>query len=98
MEKRLDGRSDRPAGSVDLKVISRMTPYAAIQYIRKSVGYDLFLNEYAIKRKMKLEDLQELIREMEERAKEFKTIEEWFAHIEKYTEELRFRGSHTDRE
>ncbi|WP_270457889.1 ATP-dependent helicase [Faecalimonas umbilicata] len=77
---------------VDLKVISRMTPYAAIQYIRKSVGYDLFLNEYAIKRKMKLEDLQELIREMEERAKEFKTIEEWFAHIEKYTEELRLQA------
>lgn len=77
---------------VDLKVISRMTPYAAIQYIRKSVGYDLFLNEYAIKRKMKLEDLQELIREMEERAKEFKTIEEWFAHIEKYTEELRMQA------
>ena len=77
---------------VDLKVISRMTPYAAIQYIRKSVGYDLFLNEYAIKRKMKLEDLQELIREMEERAKEFKTIEEWFDHIEKYTEELRLQA------
>lgn len=77
---------------VDMKVISRMTPYAAIQYIRKSVGYDLFLNEYAIKRKMKLEDLQELIREMEERAKEFKTIEEWFAHIEKYTEELRLQA------
>lgn len=77
---------------VNLKVISRMTPYAAIQYIRKSVGYDLFLNEYAIKRKMKLEDLQELIREMEERAKEFKTIEEWFAHIEKYTEELRLQA------
>ncbi len=77
---------------VDLKVISRMIPYAAIQYIRKSVGYDLFLNEYAIKRKMKLEDLQELIREMEERAKEFKTIEEWFAHIEKYTEELRLQA------
>ena len=77
---------------VDLKVISRMTPYAAIQYIRKSVGYDLFLNEYAIKRKMKLEDIQELIREMEERAKEFKTIEEWFAHIEKYTEELRLQA------
>lgn len=74
---------------VDLKVISRMTPYAAIQYIRKSVGYDLFLNEYAIRRKMKLEDLKEIIREMEERAKEFKTIEEWFAHIEKYTLELK---------
>lgn len=77
---------------VDLKVIRRMTPYAAIQYIRKSVGYDLFLNEYAIKRKMKLEDLQELIQEMEERAKEFKTIEEWFDHIEKYTEELRMQA------
>lgn len=82
---------------VDLKVISRMTPYAAIQYIRKSVGYDLFLNEYAIKRKMKLEDLQELIREMEERAKEFKTIEEWFAHIENIQRNCGCRQSHGQR-
>ena len=29
------------------------------------------------------------MKEIEERAKAFKTIEEWFAHIEEYGEELK---------
>lgn len=72
---------------LDLRIISRMAPYGAIQYIRKSVGYDEFLEEYALKRRMKLEDLQEILSQIEEQAKEFKTIEDWFAHIEEYSAE-----------
>ena len=30
----------------------------------------------------------EVLHEIQERAKEYKTIEEWFAHIEQYTQEL----------
>lgn len=74
---------------LDLRIISRMAPYGAIQYIRKSVGYDDFLEEYAAKRRMKLEDLHEILGQIEEKAKEFKTIEEWFEHIEEYTAELK---------
>ena len=66
-----------------------MAPYAAIQYIRKHIGYDDFLREYAYARKIKIEDFMEVIKEIEERAKEFKTIEEWFSHIESYTEEIK---------
>lgn len=74
---------------VDLRIIGRMAPYGAIQYIRKHVGYDEFLAEYAAKRKMKLEELNDVLMEIAERAKNYKTIEEWFAHIEEYSRELR---------
>lgn len=74
---------------VDLRIISRMAPYGAIQYIRKHVGYDEFLAEYAAKRKMKLEDLNDVLMEIAERAKNYKTIEEWFEHIEEYSRELK---------
>ena len=66
---------------VDLRVIQRMAPYGAIQYIRKHIGYDEFLVEYAYKRRLKIEDLREVLQEIEERAKAFKTIDDWFAHI-----------------
>ena len=74
---------------VDLRIISRCAPYAAIQYIRRHVGYDDFLREYAHFRKIKIEELNDVLKEIEERAKAFKTIEEWFAHIEEYGQELK---------
>ena len=77
---------------LDLRVLGRMAPYGAIQYIRKHMGYDEFLIEYAYKRKIKMEDLREVISEIEERAKEFKTIEDWFAHIEEYSRQLKLQA------
>ena len=74
---------------VDLRIIKRCKPYAAIQYIRKHIGYDDFLKEYAVKRRIKLEELMDVVREIEMRAKEFKTIDDWFSHIEEYGENLR---------
>lgn len=78
---------------VDLKVLGRLTPFAAIQYIRKSIGYDVFLREYAGKRNLKTEELFDVVREIEERAKEFQTLPEWFAHIGQYTEELKAQAA-----
>lgn len=77
---------------VDLRIIGRMAPYGAIQYIRKHVGYDEFLLEYAYKRKIKMEDLREVISEIEERAKGFKSIEDWLTHIEEYTRERKLQA------
>jgi DNA helicase-2/ATP-dependent DNA helicase PcrA len=81
---------------LDLRILQRMAPYGAIQYIRKHIGYDDFLKEYAHMRKIKIEDLQDVMKEIEERAKEFKTIEEWFAHVEEYTEELNRQKSYAE--
>ena len=40
----------------DMKMIKDKTPYAAIQYIRKHMGYDEFLKDYAAYRKISVED------------------------------------------
>lgn len=74
---------------LDLRVLKNVTPYAAIQYIRKRVGYDEFLKEYAAFRKMELADLKEVLKDIEDRAKNYRTSKEWFQHIAEYTEELK---------
>jgi len=73
----------------DMKMIENKPPYAAIQYLRKSVGYDEFLKEYASFRQMNLEELKDVLDEIQERAKEFKTIQEWFVHVDGYRDMLK---------
>lgn len=73
----------------DLKMLSRMNPYAAINYIRKGVGYDDFLIEYAEYRSMNKEELFDILEEIQSGAKGYKTYEEWDEHIKAYTEEIK---------
>ena len=73
----------------DVKMLARMAPYAAIQYIRKRIGYDDFLKDYALTHKVQKSDLFDILAELSEAAKPFATIEEWFGHVEDYTEMLR---------
>lgn len=73
----------------DMKMIKDKTPYAAIQYIRKSMGYDEFLKEYAAYRKLDVEKLMTIMEEIWQNSKGYKTIPEWFSHVEKYKELLK---------
>ena len=73
----------------DVKMLMKMAPYAAIQYLKKKIGYDEFLREYATTKNMKAADLREVLSEIEEAAKPFQTMEEWFVHVEEYTEALK---------
>lgn len=75
----------------DIKMLGKMAPYAAIQYMRKKIGYDDFLREYAAARQMPVSDLFDVLSEMEEAAKPYQTFEEWFAHVEEYTNVLKIR-------
>lgn len=84
----------------DIKVLERLSPYAAINYIRKAVGYDEFLAEYADYRRIKIEDLYDVIEELQASAKDHKDYDSWFAHIDAYTKELQemFRQQNENRE
>ncbi len=73
----------------DLALLSGMSPYAAVNYVRRGIGYEDYLKEYADQRRMKVEELQDILEELQENAKEFKSHSEWFNHIEKYREELK---------
>ena len=73
---------------VDVRMMKNMAPYAAIQYIRKKIGYDDFLKEYAEKHQIPWKQLMDVVAELEERSKNFKSYDEWEIHIAKYTQEL----------
>lgn len=73
----------------DLSAISRMNPFAAINYVRKAVGYEDYLKEYAQNKRIKTEDLIELLDQLQESARGYKSFEEWFAYIEEYRQEMK---------
>lgn len=72
----------------DIKTMNRMNPFAAINYIRKGIGYDEFLEEYADYRRIRVDDLYDVIDELQESAKGFDDFNGWFDHIDAYTKEL----------
>ena len=72
----------------DIKMLERMNPYAAINYIRRGIGYDEFLKEYADYRRIREDDLFDVIEELHASAKEYNNFDAWFLHIEEYAEEL----------
>ncbi len=73
----------------DLLMLRDMPPVAAVNYIRKAVGYDDYIKEYARFRRMKPEELLEVLDQLKESGGGFKTMEEWFDHMEDYKKRLR---------
>lgn len=73
----------------DLKMLKSMEPYAAIQYIRKGMDYDSYIKEYAEFRNVKPDEFFEVLDELTEGAKEFKTYEEWFDYMQDYERNLK---------
>lgn len=80
----------------DLKMIGKMAPVAAVNYIRKAVGYDDYLREYAEFRRMKPEELLEVADQLQESAAGFKTADTWFIHMKEYGEQLKQQALHKD--
>ena len=72
----------------DLLMLKSMSPAAAVNYIRKAVDYDSYLREYAGERRMKAEELLEVLDQLQESAGGFKTYGAWFAHMDAYREQL----------
>lgn len=73
----------------DLKVLSRCSPLAGINYIRRGIGYDCYLREYSREKHINEDELFGIIDEIQESAREFNTYEEWFEYIGEYTKELK---------
>ncbi len=72
----------------DIRMLSGMGPFAAMNYIRRGIGYDEFCAEYADYRRMNVDDLYEVLDELQTSAKGYDTYDAWFDHIEQYGKEL----------
>lgn len=73
----------------DIRMLERMSPYAAINYIRHGIGYEEYLGEYADYRGLNKEDLYDVLDELQASARGFKNYEAWELHMQEYAEELR---------
>ncbi len=82
----------------DLRMIGRMVPVAAVNYIRKGVGYDEYLREYADYRRMKPEELLEVADQLQESASAFDTVQDWFAHMKEYGEQLKEQAKRLEKD
>lgn len=71
-----------------LRILKGLPPYAAINFIRKGMGYEEYLQEYALYRKIKPEELGEILDRLSESAKGMNTLKEWEEYIEDYTRKL----------
>ncbi|MCD8083767.1 MAG: ATP-dependent helicase [Clostridiales bacterium] len=78
----------------DLRMIGKMAPAAAVNYIRKAVGYDDYLREYAEYRRMKPEELLGMADQLQESGSDYNTMDAWFAHMKEYGENLKNQAMH----
>ncbi len=72
----------------DLMTLRDLPPFAAIDYIRRQVGYDAFLREYATYRGIKPDDWLLILDDIQESAHELLTLDDWLAYIERYQSDL----------
>ena len=79
------GRLD--AFQKDIRLLSKLDPYAGIQYIRHGIGYEAYVRAYAKERGISEEELMEVLECISESAKESRDYEAWFEHIREYQEE-----------
>ncbi len=73
----------------DLGLLDGMNPYAAVNYIRRGIGYEDYLKEYAQQRKIREDELMDILDELQESARDFRSYEQWFGHMDEYREELK---------
>lgn len=72
----------------DLERISRLAPYAAVNYIRKAVGLEAYVREYAEYRGVSADDYMDVLDEIQESARDFLSMDGWLEYIDRYTAEL----------
>ena len=80
-----------------LSHLKGMPPYAAVNYIRKEIGYEEYLAEYAVFRRCSPEDLVSVLDRLTDSARKLASLGAWKDHMEKYTLELAEQAKRQDR-
>ncbi len=73
----------------DLSMLAKMKPYAAVNFIRRGIGYDEYIREYADYRGIRADDMMEILDELLEEARGQDSFDTWFDYMQAYKEELK---------
>lgn len=70
----------------DLKILKKLNPFKGIKYIRKNIGYENYIKEYADFRQISSKGLFEILDELTESSKAFQKLEDYLYHTENFAE------------
>ncbi|MDO5340739.1 MAG: ATP-dependent helicase [Eubacteriales bacterium] len=71
----------------DINMIKNMSPFAAVNYIRKGVGYDEYIRNYIYEHKADKEELYNVLDELAHRASQYMSLSQWLDGITEYLEQ-----------
>ena len=77
---------------IDLNQIRKRTPYDALKYIRKVIGYDEYLEEFAAYRRTSAQVLQEIADEIMETAKDCADVRSFREQLERLSLQMKEQG------
>lgn len=80
----------------DLKMIAKLNPFAAVNYIRKAIGYDDYLIEYSKQRNISVDEIFDVVNEIMESTVGQNTFVQWFEAIKDYKKRLSEQGDGAD--
>lgn len=82
----------------DINRMKKMDIFAAINYVRKGVGYDDFLRKYAVSQNASVEEYLKMADEIQKRMGMFASLEQLENHIDSYRELSRTSNSNAGKE
>lgn len=70
----------------DIKMLSHMSPYAAVNYILKGIGYEDYINEEIIRKRLNKEEVYAKLTEIKTLSRKYMDIKQWLKYIEEQAE------------
>ena len=81
----------------ELALLSQLSiPFAMINYIRKGMGIDEYFQNYAEDRGLYAEEISATLDFVQDSAREFRTVPEWYRYIARFEKELSVKEADTD--
>lgn len=73
----------------DIKMLSHMSPYAAVNYILKGIGYEDYINEEIIRKRLNKEELYAKLTEIKTLSRKYMDIKQWLKYIDEQAEKTK---------
>lgn len=70
----------------DIKMLSHMSPYAAVNYILKGIGYEDYINEEIIGKRLNKEEVYAKLTEIKTLSRKYMDIKQWLKYIDEQVE------------
>lgn len=70
----------------DIKMLSHMSPYAAVNYILKGIGYEDYINEEIIGKRLNKEEVYAKLTEIKTLSRKYMDIKQWLKYIDEQAE------------